>query len=136
MFTEEMVAPCGLDCSLCGYAQDVKNPCPGCNGDSPNKLSFCSEWCEIIQCDKRKTGGYKYCDECPEFPCEPVQERETRYASDYPLQESPIRNFRMIRNLGMETFLARQREQWTCRSCGAPVSVHSGKCSNCGRSPR
>lgn len=119
---------------LCSYAQDEKSPCPGYNGDSLNKPSFCSEWCDIIKCEKRKVEGYRFCDECPDFPCVPVQERETRYTSDYPLKESPMGNLRMIREMGMEAFLARQREQWMCKSCGSPVSVHSGKCSGCGRS--
>ena len=29
MFTVEMIAPCGLDCSLCAYEQRKVNPCPG-----------------------------------------------------------------------------------------------------------
>ena len=32
MFTVEMIAPCGLDCSLCAYAQKKGNPCPGSKG--------------------------------------------------------------------------------------------------------
>ena len=32
MITAEMIAPCGLDCSLCKRAQAEENPCPGCHG--------------------------------------------------------------------------------------------------------
>ena len=36
MFTVEMIAPCGLDCSLCSYAQKKVIPCPGCSGPNEN----------------------------------------------------------------------------------------------------
>ena len=32
MITAEMIAPCGLDCSLCRHALAEENPCPGCHG--------------------------------------------------------------------------------------------------------
>ena len=133
MFTEAMIAPCGLDCSLCSRAHGKEDPCPGCNGDDDKKPPFCSEWCGIIQCQKRKDEGYTYCDECPDFPCEHVQERESRYTTQYPLRESPIENLRLIRELGMEAFLEQERQQWTCPSCQGPISVHTGACGSCGR---
>ena len=39
LFTEKMIAPCGLDCSLCKAALKKENPCPGCNG--PDKTNRC-----------------------------------------------------------------------------------------------
>ena len=30
--TAEMIAPCGLDCSLCKRALAETDPCPGCHG--------------------------------------------------------------------------------------------------------
>ena len=30
MFTSDMIAPCGLDCSLCQLAHDKNYPCAGC----------------------------------------------------------------------------------------------------------
>lgn len=132
LFTEEMIAPCGLDCSLCMKAQSKTNPCPGCNGPDEHKFFYCSQVCGIMKCEKYKQAHYRFCDECPDYPCEDVMEKENRYASDYPLKESPIRNLELIRRLGMEAFLAREREQWSCRECGGPVSVHTGVCSSCG----
>ena len=41
MFTARMIAPCGLDCSLCAKALDRKAPCPGCKVPDVNKPSFC-----------------------------------------------------------------------------------------------
>lgn len=131
MFTKEMIAPCGLDCTICSQAQVEGNPRLGCNGPDENKLEFCVKRCGIILCQKRRENGYKYCDECPDYPCEDVMEKETRYTSQYPLKESPLENLRMIRERGMEAFLERERQQWTCKKCGKPVSVHTGLCSGC-----
>lgn len=133
MFTERMIAPCGLDCSLCVAAHEKENPCQGCNGPDECKREFCSTRCQIIQCEKRKTHQYRFCDECPEFPCEFLHERESRYASQYALKESPLTNLRDIRAYGMEKFLERQRQKWTCKTCGGVVSVHTGICSGCGK---
>ena len=132
MFTAEMIAPCGLDCSICRKAHDKVSPCPGCNGPDINKPKFCSEICGIIRCDKRKGNGYRFCDECPDFPCEDVMEKENRYTTAYPLYESPLKNIRLIRELGMEAFLEKERDQWSCRECGCAISVHTGICSGCG----
>ena len=126
-----MVAPCGLDCSICSRAQIENNPCPGCNGPDENKPDFCANRCGIILCRKRKENGYAFCDECPDYPCEDVMEKENRYTSRYPLRESPLENLRMIREMGMEAFLEKERRLWTCDKCGSPISVHTGICSGC-----
>ena len=102
MFTDDMIAPCGLDCSICSRAQIEDDPCPGCNGPDENKPDFCANRCGIILCRKRKDNGYTYCDECPDYPCEDVMEKENRYTTQYPLRESPLENLRAIREDGME----------------------------------
>ena len=132
MFTENMVAPCGLDCSLCSQAHKKDHTCPGCMGPDEEKPEFCSTRCTIIQCEKRRQHGYRFCDECPDFPCEFSHERENRYQSQYAMKESPFANLKMIREKGMDFFLNSQREKWTC-SCGGVISVHEGVCSRCGK---
>lgn len=47
MITAEMIAPCGLDCSLCKRALAETNPCPGCHGPNENKPEFCAERCPV-----------------------------------------------------------------------------------------
>ena len=131
--TAEMIAPCGLDCALCKRALEKVNPCPGCLGPDENKPAFCASECGIILCRKRKENGYRYCDECPDYPCGDVMEKENRYTSKYPLYESPGENLRKIRESGMEPFLECEREQWACKDCGHIVSVHTGICSGCGK---
>ena len=131
MFTAEMIAPCGLDCSICSQAQAENDPCPGCNGPDENKPDFCANRCGIILCRKRRENGFAFCDECPDYPCDDVMEKENRYTSKYPLKESPLENLRMIRGMGMEAFLERERRLWTCPKCGSPICVHTGHCSGC-----
>ena len=131
MFTADMIAPCGLDCSICALAQLEENPCAGCNGPNENKPDFCANLCGIILCSKRKDNGYRFCDECPDYPCADVMEKENRYTSQYPLRESPLENLRMIREQGMEKFLEQERRMFSCDKCGSPVSVHTGLCRSC-----
>lgn len=133
LIAAEMIAPCGLDCSLCKHALAEKDPCPGCHGPDREKPPFCSSRCGIILCEKRKENRYAFCDECPDYPCADVAEKENRYTSKYPLYESPGKNLRIIRELGMEAFLKNERKQWTCRECGHVISVHTGLCSGCGK---
>ena len=133
MITAGMIAPCGLDCSLCKRALAETNPCPGCHGPNENKPEFCAKKCGIILCCKRKENGYTFCDECPDYPCGDVTEKENRYTSKYPLYESPAKNLRDIRELGMEQFLENEKKQWTCSECGHIVCVHTGVCSGCGK---
>ncbi len=132
VFKAEMIAPCGLDCSLCSLALKEKDPCPGCNGPDENKPEFCASLCGIIRCSRRTENGYRYCDECPDFPCEDVMEKEKRYTSKYPRIESPLENLRLIREMGMDKFLKIETERWSCEKCGSTVSVHTGICSGCG----
>ena len=132
MFTEEMIAPCGLDCSLCMFAHAKEKPCRGCNADDDSKPVFCASWCKIIPCEKRVKNGYKFCDECPDYPCEDMMGRETRYTTAYPLKESPMQNLRDIRAKGMEAFLEQERKKWSCEKCGGPICVHNALCRDCG----
>ena len=132
MFTEDMIAPCGLDCSLCTAAHQKENPCKGCTGPDEYKREFCSTRCAIIQCMK-KGQRYRFCDECSQFPCEFIHERENRYQSQYVLKESPLTNLKNIRAHGMDWFLKQERQKWTCPVCGGVLSVHDGVCSKCGK---
>ena len=132
LFTKEMIAPCGLDCSLCMFAHAKEKPCLGCNVDSDSKPVFCANWCKIIPCEKRVKNGYEFCDECPDYPCEDMMERETRYTTAYPLKESPMQNLKDIRSMGMEAFLEQQRKRFTCAKCGGPICIHNGICRDCG----
>ena len=133
MFQAEMIAPCGLDCNICSQALIEHDPCQGCNGPDDRKPEFCANICGIILCRKRRENGNEYCDECPDFPCEDVMEKENRYTTKYPHRESPLENLRMIREQGMAAFLEQEQQLWTCPGCDQPYSVHDRNCPHCGR---
>ena len=40
MFIADMIAPCGLDCSICKRALAEIGPCAGCRGPNDNKLEL------------------------------------------------------------------------------------------------
>ena len=132
MFKADMIAPCGLDCSICAQALKENDPCPGCRGPVEHKFEYCAKYCGIIPCRKRIENGYQFCDECPDYPCGDVMEKENRYTTQYPHRESPLENLRMIRREGMEAFLEYERQHWTCPNCGRPFSVHLKECPSCG----
>ncbi len=132
MFKANMIAPCGLDCNICSQALLKNDPCPGCNGPDNHKPEFCAMYCGIILCRKRRENGYQYCDECPDYPCGEVMEKETRYTTQYPHRESPLENLQTIREHGMDTFLKNEESMWTCPTCGKPFSVHDRCCPHCG----
>ena len=87
MFTANMIAPCGLDCSICKRVLAETSPCAGCRGPNDNKPEFCSSGCGIILCEKRRANAYSLCDECPDFPAltswkrKPGTDRSTRSAN-------------------------------------------------------
>ena len=134
MIRAEMIAPCGLNCSLCGLHLRGEQPCQGCNGPDECKPDCCRVKCAIVHCEIRKKQPDGFCDTCPRFPCADVMEKETRYSNAYPMVETPIGNLASIRQKGMEAFLSQERERWTCPDCGAVICVHDGVCSGCGAS--
>ena len=133
MFSKNMIAPCGLDCSLCRHAHDPVQPCGGCLGPEGQKYEYCNTWCDVMKCEKYKRYRYRFCDECPDYPCEAIWEKENRYQEKYALKESPIQNLKEIREVGMQTFLQRQKQRFACPVCGDIISVHTGKCRSCGK---
>ena len=48
--TAQMIAPCGLDCSICKRALAETDPCPDCLGPDEHKPEFCAKRCGIILC--------------------------------------------------------------------------------------
>lgn len=133
MFTPEMLAPCGLDCTVCSYALKKDNPCVGCTGPNENKSDFCANQCRIVNCEKRILNFYRFCDECPDFPCDLIRERDEIYRTQQALEESPIENLKCYHEKGMSAFLREQKAHWTCKECGGVVSVNDGVCSGCGK---
>ena len=77
--------------------------CAGCRGPNDNKPEFCSERCGIILCEKRKSNGYLFCDECPDSAGGLVHFRQICYIDDQsPAAFGPAGQKMMKRKVGHE----------------------------------
>ena len=131
---EELIAPCGMNCSVCqGYLamkNDLLNQgakigyCDGCRVRRGRLCAFAK------RCDLLKKGQVKYCCECDDFPCENLEPINKRYSENYHM--STIENLSYIKEHGMNEFLEREKEKWKCPECGGTISCHNGICFSCG----
>lgn len=130
---EELIAPCGMNCSLCSAYQfgqkDInkrgfnRKYCPGCIPRGQNCLHMAD------QCELLKNGSVRFCFECPSFPCKRLKALDKRYRTKYHM--SMIENLNFIKEHGIEDFLKQQEENWRCKKCGETICCHSGLCLSC-----
>ena len=83
--------------------------------------------CKIKDCVK--DNGLSYCFECSSYPCELVENLEKNYNMRY--QASLTENSEFVRQHGLEAFMERQKERYTCSKCGGIISIHDRECSEC-----
>lgn len=126
-----MIAPCGLNCTLCSRHLHDNPPCPGCSGPDELKPDCYRVRCAIVRCAFRKDIPGGFCDGCGNYPCQDIIEKEIRYTSAYPMIEAPMANLAFIRQNGMEAFLEQEEKRWTCPSCGGVICIHDGMCARC-----
>lgn len=130
---EKMIAPCGMNCTLCISHQAMVNDlnaqgfhkkyCPGCIPRGKN-CTFMAKTCDVIT-----QGKARFCLECASYPCDRLKRLDQRYQIKYHL--SMIDNLNEIRKNGMPAFLANQNEKWKCPKCGGVISCHTGLCLKC-----
>jgi len=130
---EELVAPCGMNCSVCAaylaHAHDLRSKgfrmmyCIGCR---PRDKS-----CAFLKksCDRLRKSQVKYCYECPTFPCARLSALDKRYREQFRMSE--IENLHRIRDEGIKAFLRSERKKWRCPKCGGVISCHNGLCFEC-----
>jgi nickel-dependent lactate racemase len=129
VFDKEMVAPCGMNCGSClGYMRTV-NHCPGCRAEGEAKPAFCRE-CIVINCELLRKTESNFCYECPKYPCRRLKNRDKRYKTRY--NTSFFSNLDMIKEKGMEHFLAFETERRRCPQCGSTLCIHRTLCLECG----
>jgi len=127
-----MIAPCGMNCVLCmGYLRDLreKNHCLGCHDDAANLPKSCA-MCIIRNCVEFSTGEKSFCYECAKFPCLRLRQLDKRYRTKYGM--SMIANLESIQEIGLEAFVAHERDRWKCPECGGVICVHRTNCIFCG----
>jgi len=123
-----LIAPCGMNCSLCiGFLRD-KSKCNGCYTRSDYKPGYCKV-CVIKNCEQRETIPSGFCYECSKFPCRRLKQLDKRYRNKYHM--SMLENLNDIKNHGIEAFINHENSRWKCPDCGARVSVHRSYCLNC-----
>ncbi len=130
---EELIAPCGMNCSLCihylAMKYDLNNKgfnrkyCPGCRPRGNHCLHMQN------QCVKLGTGTVDFCYECEQFPCKRLRSLDKRYRTNYHL--SMIENLEFIKTIGMAEFLKKEEEVWRCPRCNNEICCHNGLCLNC-----
>lgn len=130
---EEMIAPCGMNCSLCiAYLFREKDLnkrgfhrkyCPGCIP----RGEHCTHMGD--RCKTMKEGLVRFCTDCPSFPCERLKSLDKRYRTKYHM--SMIENLRAIEADGMEKFLEKEENKWRCSVCGGTICCHNGLCLDC-----
>ncbi|MCX7614964.1 MAG: DUF3795 domain-containing protein [Clostridiales bacterium] len=130
---KKLIAPCGMNCGLCVSYLSMKNDlnkqgfqkkyCEGCLPRGKNCLHM-GDHCELL-----KNGLVRFCYECQDFPCKHLKALDKRYRTKYHM--SMIENLRDIEKHGIENFLKKEEEKWTCPDCGNMVCCHNGLCLNC-----
>ena len=126
-----MFAPCGINCIICYKHCYHKNPCAGCQSIDTEKPEHCRK-CKIKDCAGKK--GVSYCFECQDFPCTLIMSLEKSYNKRY--KTSLIVNSEFVKKYGIEVFLKKQKEEYTCSKCGGIISIHDMECSDCKEKPK
>jgi predicted DNA-binding protein (MmcQ/YjbR family) len=119
-----LIAPCGINCSLCSGYQKAKDACAGCNniGDKPG---YCIT-CELKTCNENRN---KYCNTCKMFPCKRLINLEKRYRTKYGV--NIYENMNNISNHGINSFIKEEKKKWTCIKCATVLCMHKEHCSEC-----
>ena len=125
---EELIAPCGMNCGICGAYLREKNSCPGCSSEDPYQRSYHRE-CTIRSCETIKNNSSGFCYDCSDFPCKRLRQLDKRYTTKYSM--SMLENLEIIKNEGIDTFLVREEEKWKCPECGGVINCHNGICYSC-----
>jgi hypothetical protein len=126
-----LIAPCGMNCSLCMAYLREKNRCPGCRILGESKSEY-RQKCILRNCVILKENKLKYCSSrCGLYPCKRLKGLDKRYRTKYGM--SMIENLENIHNKGIREFITNEEKRWTCTSCGNVICVHRPSCLNCGK---
>jgi hypothetical protein len=129
MMEKKLIAPCGMNCGICKYHYREKKQCPGCRVEDVNKSKSCRE-CIIINCDVITKNHAEFCFECTKGPCKRLKNLDKRYRTKYHM--SMLENLKCINEQGLDSFLEKESQKWTCPQCGGIVTCHGGMCLQCG----
>ena len=123
-----LIAPCGMNCTLCAAFQRDKNKCSGCLTPDTHKSNHCLN-CSIKLCEHHNPVQSVFCYDCAKFPCSRIKHIDKRYRTKYRM--SMIENLNFIQNNGLEQFIINEEIKWKCADCGGLLCVHKELCLNC-----
>lgn len=124
-----LIAPCGMNCSICMAYLRTKNKCNGCRAFNTWNPKTRVE-CKIRNCGLLNEDGKKFCYECREYPCVLIKHMDKRYRTRYGM--SVIENIESIKTGGLDAFLESENAKWKCAGCGLKICVHKPACIHCG----
>ena len=125
-----LIAPCGMNCSICLAFLRDKNKCPGCRNMGTNKPVYCRK-CIIKNCELLAKTESNFCYECSKYPCTRLKQLDKRYRTNYNM--SMLENLDNIQEIGLAEFLMLEQKRWTCSKCGETICVHREHCLHCGK---
>lgn len=125
-----VIAPCGMNCSICSAYLRKKNKCGGCRALTAKSPKACLA-CKIRNCELYVANGYSYCYECDKYPCKLIKHLDGRYRAKYGM--SMVENLETVKNQGLEALLEAEGKKWQCPCCGGVICVHTRVCSACGK---
>jgi hypothetical protein len=76
-----------------------------------------------------RDGAVRYCYECGSFPCKRLKALDKRYRTKYGM--SMIENLKSIKENGINEFMAKEKQKWSCPKCGELMCCHAGYCLCC-----
>jgi len=143
---KDTVAFCGLFCESCGVYIATKNHdeadlerialrmkttkeeirCEGCL--SAVLSPHCRE-CALKACARSKS--LQNCELCGDFPCAKLRDFQAQLPHRAELFESA--NYRKVQ--GVESWMRKMTEDYSCADCGAINSPYYVSCKKCGKEP-
>jgi len=123
-----IVAPCGINCSLCLAYLRKKNRCNGCLAPENQKRRHL-QVCQMRKCEKLRQTESKFCYACMDYPCTRLKQIEKRYRVKYNVLI--YENFKVIKKSGLDEFMKQQKEKYLCPGCGGTICMHRGFCLDC-----
>jgi len=132
--TIELIAPCGMNCGLCGSYLVYTHEIPKRRG----KISYCSgcrprnKECSFVKkrCDIIKNNDLDFCFLCKEFPCENLKRIVKGYKK---YNYNIIDNLTFIKDNGLESFIVKEKNHYMCPQCGDTICIYNKKCYTCDR---
>ncbi len=99
--------------------EDIR--CRGCLSDE--QFLFCRH-CDIKNCTKEK--GYSGCHQCPEFPCQLIENFPMAVGKKVILRAIPY-----WREFGTEKWVRDEEARYVCPACGHKVFRGAMRCNRC-----